>query len=197
MINLQATQKLYECLPIDESGLLPVTPSTQGLYEAPELGINPLDNWCGHIVSLQRRKLIFFVHEPTRFPLLLIGVQKADFAELNYLFIDTLMNTLIKCDANEQQLAAAHSLLRPLRFDRQTNRSAQGTLNIMKRDFESMLYYDRVNVMDLSPSRAAAWLADRPCSAKGRGYIFPVREMLALLSKVSVASCDPGHISLQ
>ena len=90
MINLQATQKLYECLPIDESGLLPMSPSTQGLYEAPELGINPLDNWYGHIVSLQRRKLIFFVHEPTRFPLLLIGVQKAVFAESNYLFVDAL-----------------------------------------------------------------------------------------------------------
>ena len=63
------------------------------------------------------------------------------------------MNTMITCDANEQQLAAAHQLLRPLRFDRKTNRSAQSTFNIMKSDFEHMLYYDRVNVMDISPSR--------------------------------------------
>lgn len=49
-----------------------------------------------------------------------------------------------------------------------------------KRD---MLWYESASILDISPTRTGAWLAERPCTAKGvKGCIWPVQAMHELLN---------------
>ena len=123
MIRLHATRKLFERLPLDEQGQLAPTPRSAWLFEAETIETNPLSGWHGNLLTYQRRNCVLLVHDATRFPLFLPALTKPDFAELNDRFVDALMNTLLKCGADQDQLDAAHRHLRPLQVDTQCNRS--------------------------------------------------------------------------
>ena len=69
MLKLHATRKLFEKLTLTSEGALHVTPMSKWLYEKPNLDINPLSGWHGHLVTLQRRNCILMAHDSTRFPL--------------------------------------------------------------------------------------------------------------------------------
>jgi hypothetical protein len=199
MITCYSTKTLLAKLPVLTDGLLP-----QGnkLLQNMEFVIedNPLSSWHGNLFTLGRRQCVLMVHSMTRFPVLLVGLTKKNFADFDHLFVDAFMNTLLKVGADGEQMQAAEQLLAPLNFvaaatDKVNGRSVQGTSNQMKRDFEHMLAYDNVDVMDISTYRAGAWLADRPCWVKCRDEdaakskkdtIWPVKSMLALLDFVDV-----------
>lgn len=185
MIYLYATRKLFDRLPLNEHGQFAVTPRTQWMFEQALLDINPLSGWHGNLLTLQRRNTLLLVHDATRFPLVLPALTKSDWPELNYRFVDALMNTLLKCGATEAQMGAAHQFLRPLQVGTDCNRSVQGTLNRMKSDIEHFLWYDQANIAELSGYRLGAWLADRPCGVKGRGFLWPQKEMLSLLERLA------------
>lgn len=182
MIQLHATRKLFERLPLDENGQLPLTARSDWLQDRPPLDINPLSGWHGNLVTIQRRNCLLLVHDQSRFPLVLTALTKPDFVELNDRFEDALMNTLLKCGADDALMDAAHRYLRPLQVDSRCNRSVQGTLNQMKQDVEHIVCYDNLNVADMLGYSLGAMLADRPCGVKGRGYVWPQREMFALLA---------------
>jgi hypothetical protein len=182
MIHLHATRKLFDRLPLSDAGQLAVTPRSQWLFEQPVLDINPLSGWHGNLVTLQRRQCVLLVHDATRFPLVLPALSKPDFAELNDRFVDVLMNTLLKVGAEEAQMNAAQKYLRPLQVEIGCNRSALGTLNQMKFEIECYVAHDGVNIAEMTGYRLGAWLADTPRSVKGRGYLWPNKEMLSLLA---------------
>lgn len=182
MIHLHCTHKLFDKLPVDANGRLPNTRARP--LAANDAGDSPLGGWHANLFTLQRRNCVLFVHNATRFPVLLNCLTKPDFAELDYLFQDGLMNALLKGGANQAQLDTAASALTPLQCDTACNRSVQGTLNYMKQDLEHMLWYDGASITDLSPYRASLWLADRPCNVKGsKDYVWPLKAMLALLNQ--------------
>jgi hypothetical protein len=136
------------------------------------------------LLSFGRTNCFLLVHEKTRFPLFMIGLLKKDFAQFDYLFEDALMNTLLKIDANQQQLEKVGELLQPCSFTTDTDRSVLATMNQMKSDLEHLLWYDKVMVDDLSPYKTAAWLADRPCNVKGqKETVWPKQAILQLLSE--------------
>ena len=60
MIRLHASRKLFEKLPLNDDGLLYITPGSQWLYQQPPLEHNPLSGWHGHVVTMQRRNCVFF-----------------------------------------------------------------------------------------------------------------------------------------
>lgn len=180
MITLHATKKLLTKLPIGKNGSLP-NQSEFHDPEKPNLANNPLSGWHGNLLTLQRRNCILLVHDATRFAVVMTCLKKEDFANLDWWFVDSFMNTLLKCGANDAQMQAAHNHLEPLVIDTNCDRSVQGTMNQMKGDFEHMLWYDNVDINDLSAYRLGAWLSDRPCTIKGRkDCIWPVKAMLAL-----------------
>ncbi|WP_426415319.1 DUF6933 domain-containing protein [Aestuariirhabdus sp. LZHN29] len=182
MIQLHATRKLFERLPVDQQGQLPSTPRSAWLFDAEPMDANPLSGWHGNRVTYQRRNCVLLVHDGTRFPLLLPALTKPDFAELNDRFVDALMNTLLKCGAKQGQLDAAQRHLRPLQIDTQCNRSVQGTLNRMGQDIELALHYDNINVAEITGYRQGAWMAQTPRTVKGQGCLWPQKAMLDLLS---------------
>jgi hypothetical protein len=199
MLICYSTQKLLTKLSVEANGLLP---EGNRLLESMDLILedNPLSHWHGNLFTIGRRQCVLMVHSATRFPVLLVGLTKKDFAIFDHLFSDALMNTLLKVGADEDQMQAAEQLLAPLSFVAATNdkingRSVKGTSNQMKGDFEHMLAYENIDVMNISTYRTAAWLADRPCSVKCKGegaakskkdVIRPVKSMLALLDSIDV-----------
>lgn len=193
MIHLHATKKLLVKLPVDKNGNLPIRSTHQG-FDKPELTENPLNSWHGNLLTLQRRNCMLLVHDATRFAVLMTCLKKTDFANLDWWFVDTFMNTLLKCGANNKQMEAAHNHLAPLSIDNNCNRSVQGTMNQMKGDIEHKLWYDNVDIGDLSAYRMGVWLSDRPCTVKGhKDCIWPIKAMLALLSS-TVSRGEPGTL---
>jgi len=185
-MQLHATHKLFAKLPLNEQGLLAATPHSQWLFEPASLQINPLSAWHGKLMLIQRRQCVLLVHDATRFPVFMPSLTKPDFAELNDRFVDGFINTLLKCGANEAQLDTAQHCLRPLQFDTQCNRSVQGTLNQMGQEVEHAVAYDRLTIAEMTGYAMGAWLADRPCTVKDKGMVWPQKEMLALLSRLAV-----------
>lgn len=184
MIKLHVTKKLLAKLPIDESGYLL---NVKGAGDEIAKTESPLSGWHANLVLLQRRNCILLVHDTTRFPLFMPCLTKPDFANLDRWFEDALMNTLLKCGANDRQLDAVYRHLAPLQIDTDCSRSVQGTMNQMKGAIENMLWYDGVDIIDLSAARTGVWLAERPCSVKGyKEYIWPPEAMLALLNGLAV-----------
>ncbi|APS32132.1 hypothetical protein RC91_09715 [Pectobacterium brasiliense] len=186
MIQLHTTHKLFSRLPLNDSSQLAATLRSQWLFTQPAIDINPLSNWHGNLITLQRRNCVLLVHDATRFPLVIPALIKKDFAELNDHFTDSFINTLLKCGADEDQLNAAQHYLRPLQVDTQCSRSVQGTLNQMKGDIEHVVWFDNLNIAELTGYSLGQQLAGRPCSVKGQGYLCPQKEMLSLLSRLAV-----------
>ncbi|MFH7321247.1 DUF6933 domain-containing protein [Desulfurivibrio sp. D14AmB] len=180
MIRLHCTKKLLVKLPCDADGRLK---SRRGVPPAAgDVGESPLSGWHANLLLLQRRQCVLFVHDATRFPVFVPALKKEELAELDWFFQDGFMNTLLKVGADDRQMKAAEKLLALLVCDNDCNRSVQGTLNRMGQDLDLMLAYERASVMDLSPYKTGAWLAERPCTAKGvRNCIWPARAMLELL----------------
>ncbi len=64
-------------------------------------------------------------------------------------------------------------------------------MNQMKGDIEHMLWYDSVEIADLSGYRTAVWRSDRPCTVKGqKDCIWPQEAMLDLLGECSTQAVN-------
>jgi hypothetical protein len=55
---------------------------------------NPLNGRHAHLVILQRRQCVLFVHNHSRFALIIPCLKQPDFASLDWHFEDVLMKTL-------------------------------------------------------------------------------------------------------
>ncbi|WP_022963763.1 DUF6933 domain-containing protein [Halopseudomonas pelagia] len=182
MIRLHCTRKLFAKLPLDSLGRL------NGTRCPPEATNDAADSllsgWHANLITQQRRNCVIFIHDATRFPVLITCLTKPDFVELDAFFQDALMNTLLKVGANQAQLDVAASALTRLACDSQCDRSVQGTMNRMALDLDHMLWYDNIPITDLNTYAAGAWLAQRPCGVKsGKECIWPAKAMLALLEQ--------------
>ena len=111
------------------------------------------------------------------------ALTKPDFAELNDLFIDAFMNTLLKSGADDRHMTAAQQYLCLLQVDTQCSRSVQGTLNRVKFEVECMLEDEPVDLAEVAGYSVGAWLSDTPRNIKGKGMIWPDRAMLKLLER--------------
>ena len=58
------------------------------------LPTSPLGDWYGHLFSVDRRKCIIFINEPTLFVCPAFGLVKADYRHIKPFFIDVLTWTL-------------------------------------------------------------------------------------------------------
>jgi hypothetical protein len=196
MIKLHCTKKLSAKLDIDANGFLPQAHRTPvSAANLSEEGL--LSGWHANLFTVQRRNCVIAVHDTTRFPVLMTCLKKDDFDNLNYWFEDVFMNTLLKLGATEAHMDTAANAIEPLCIDNQCNRSVQGTMNQMKSDFEYSLQMSDVSIEDISPYRISAWLADRPCTVKGkRDCVWPEKAMLALLdgSKFNRPKRDDNNI---
>ena len=181
MIRLHCTKKLLAKLPTNDAGRL--KSKRPGPYAANDESESPLSGWHANLILLQRRQCVLFVHDDTRFPVFIPALKKDDFANLDYWFQDGFMNTLLKTGADDDLMNRAHAMLGPLVCDSDCDRSVQGTMNQMAQDLGFHIEYDGVFVAEITGNRIGAWLADRPCTAKGvKDCIWPIEAMRALLT---------------
>ncbi|MCU4676238.1 hypothetical protein N7931_11410 [Catenovulum sp. 2E275] len=174
--NLTSSLPLAEQLP-DNVIVFPGAQIQLEQNDVPNLG-----QWHANLVLIQNRKCIIFVHDHTRFGLIMPCVQKADFADLESLFVEGFINTLLKLDFPFAVIDAATKLLTPLRFDSNCSRSVQGTMRKMKGLIDNLLDYDQIKISELSPKAASAWLNEMPYSAKGQSdTIWPIQAMQAFI----------------
>ena len=94
MIKIHSTKKLLAKLPLNKDGFIANDKTNYSSQTV--LSENPLSGWHANLITLQRRNCILMVHDETRFPLFMTCLTKPDFANLNWYFQDTLMNTLLK-----------------------------------------------------------------------------------------------------
>ncbi|WAJ70232.1 DUF6933 domain-containing protein [Catenovulum adriaticum] len=137
-----------------------------------------LGQWHANLVVIQRRRCIMFVHDITRFGLIIPCVQKVDFANLDNLFIDIFINTLLKLDYPFAVVDAASQLLTPFKYDSHCNRSVQGTMRVMISQIEHLVWVDNIKVSELNPCSTSAWVNEMPCTVKGqKEVIWPIKAM--------------------
>lgn len=179
MIHLHCTKKLLAKLPLRDDARIQTKTPEPDLAETTE--VSPIDHWHANLILLQRRQCVLFVHDATRFPVLIPALKKADFSNLEPHFADGFMNTLLKCGAGQQVLDRAQTALAPFCCDSVCSRSVQGTMNQMTQMLDATLEYERMAIMDIGPYSTSAWLAETPCNVKGvKGPLWPNKNMLEL-----------------
>lgn len=181
MIKLHCTKKLLAKLPLHANGRLRTTRASH--FAANDEAEGLLSGWHANLLLIQRRQCVLAVHDATRFAVFIPALKKADFANLDTLFEDSFMNTLLKTGADDDLMDSAFAQMAPLLCDSDCNRSVQGTLNQMAFEVEHYLNYDGIAVAEITGYRIGAWLADRPCTVKGKkDGIWPKEAMHDLLS---------------
>lgn len=139
--------------------------------------ISPLGSWHAHLYIIDRRNVVLFCHEETRFTLFFPGLRKAEFEDLGRVFVELFINTLASMDVAESRLRQVELALGPLQCDNSTNRSVLASLKQMKLMLDARV--DEVaNVMHLDPVEVNRWLNNTPVSAKGEGFWFADAAML-------------------
>lgn len=179
MIRVYASSKLRNKLPLNEYSML-----SAARPDKKSTAHNPLNGWHAHLINLQRRQCVLFVHDHSRFSLIIPCLKKPDFASLDWHFEDVLINTLLKLGMPENVISRAANYVSPLCFDHAIDRSVMGTLNQLAADIEHKLWYEQQDISELSPYRGSAWLSDRPCRVKGeKDCIWPIDSMKAILDR--------------
>lgn len=182
MIHIHVTQKLYKKFSLDEHGRPKLGTSNSSSPEK-TIDIKPLRDWHANSLTIQRRNCVLLVHNQTRFTVFIPCVRKRELDSFQREFEFALMNTILKCGANDQQMDMASHLLEKITIDTNCDRSVQGTINQMAQYAKHIFEYDDIDITQITGHRIGAHLADTPCTVKGRKEtVWPKRDMLALLS---------------
>ncbi len=118
--------------------------------------------------TIQRRQCVVFVHDKTRFVIVLLGVTQKELKQLDYWFEEMLGNCMLKLDYDHELIQKACDGIGELTFDTRCSRSVQGSLRLMIGNLEAYTW-DSTDIMEPAPYTLSAQLSDRPCRVKGMG----------------------------
>lgn len=150
-----------------------------------------LDGWHSNLVVIQRRNCVLFVHDQTRYAAALIGMTLKDLKQIDRLFEDILINSMLKLGYPAELVERASKYLTPLEFDTQCDRSVQGTLRVAAMELEAQTW-DGSDIMEIGQYSVSAWLTEQPRSTrdlKESRYLWPNKEMQKLLEQFPVQAC--------
>ena len=165
---LHCTKKIAERLP---------EPVVEVLAETAVLG-----SWHAHLFQLKRRQCLLFCHDETRYMLFLPGVNKSHFKELGRLHRDLFLLSLAALEVPDGRVMRAGLALGPPRFDRATDRSVLGSLNVAATDLG--IHLEAVdNPLEVDPVKVALMLNRRPVTARG-AWLWPEKGMLEKVARL-------------
>jgi hypothetical protein len=98
-----------------------------------------IGDWCAQIFTVNRRKCVIFLHEPTLFVCLAIGVVKADYRKIGQFFRKVLAQTLQFEQFSEEEAALVLGLHADLGVGKGHDRSVLGSLNNRVSDAKFMI----------------------------------------------------------
>jgi hypothetical protein len=102
---------------------------------------SPFGDWYGHIFSIDRRKCIIFINEPTLFVCFAAGVTKAQYRNLTQFFIDVLKSKLQTTSFTATEADCILGFHADLMIGKTINRSTMGSLNNRVIDTKCMVEY--------------------------------------------------------
>ena len=141
---------------------------------------SPTGDWYAHIFTIERRKCIIFVHEPTLFVCLAIGVVKAQYRDIASFFIDILARTLRR-EGFVGDVTTALGLHNDLAIGRATNRSTIASLNNrVTRTKRIIHHHGGIQNCDVAMvTHLLNWMPMAPI-----GYSNALEQMRALVAKI-------------
>jgi uncharacterized protein DUF6933 len=89
---------------------------------------SPLGDWYGHVFTIERRKSLIFINEPTLFVCLIVGVVRADYRPILTCFKTALGATLSIMQFSEREVQWVMSQHDEMQIGRATNRTMMGCL---------------------------------------------------------------------
>ncbi len=141
---------------------------------------SPLGDWYGHLFTVDRRKCLMFINEPTLFVCPIFDVVKADYRDLALLFRKVLAWTLGEMMFPEGDVAWILGLHEDLAVGRTVNRSTVASLNNRVTDAKSTFqWHGGFGCCDISS--LAVSLNQTPM--KPIGYSNGLEQMQALVDK--------------
>jgi len=111
------------------------------LADSTVVALSPIGDWYCHIFTVERRKGILFINEPTLFVCLAIGVTKSDYQRIIPFFLDLLGRTLHQEGFSEKEAAWVLGLHNDVAVDRTHDRSTIASLNNRIRDAKCIIQY--------------------------------------------------------
>jgi hypothetical protein len=154
-----------------------------GVSATPLAETSPLGSWHAHLLTIDRRQCVMFMHDASRYALFLPGLRKEHFAELGGKYFRTLyFASLAALGCPAVQIRKAELALGPIRYDCATDRSVQGSLRVAHGDLAARLM-EVPNVMDLNPLAISCELSHRPATIRGR-WIWPDQLMLEAVARL-------------
>ncbi|AOV18128.1 hypothetical protein BJI67_14595 [Acidihalobacter aeolianus] len=115
---IHCTQKLAAMLP--------------AVSREPLAETSPLGSWHAHLYRIDRRHVVMFCHDETRYTLYLPGVRKPEFNDLGHWFKDIFTSSLAYMGVPYNLVLRAELALGPARFDTCTDRSVLASLTQMR-----------------------------------------------------------------
>lgn len=145
---------------------------------------SPLGDWYGHVFTIERRKCIIFINEPTLFVCPALGVVKADYRRIVPFFVSVLAQALRATSFTEDDAEWILGHHREIALGRATNRSALGSLNNRIADSKAYIASDGgFSVSDIGS--LTRWLNETPM--KPIGYSNGVEQIRRVV--------DSGHLA--
>jgi hypothetical protein len=122
---------------------------------------SPLGDWYGHVFTIERRKCIVFINEPTLFVCPALGVVKSNYRQIMPFFVSVLaqaLRTMSFSKAEVDWILGQHS---EMTLGRATNRSTLGSLNNRIADARAHIAWDGgLSVSDIGS--VTKWLNETP-----------------------------------
>jgi hypothetical protein len=91
--------------------------------------LSPIGDWYGHVFTVERRKCVMFVNEPTLFVCPALGVRKSDYRQIIPFFLGVLTQALRTMRFSEKEVDRILAMHKDIAIGRATNRSTLGSLN--------------------------------------------------------------------
>ncbi len=144
-----------------------------------EVSPSPFGDWYGNLFTIDRRKCILFINEPTLFVCFVPDVVKSAYRHIAPFFIEVLTRTLRNESFSNDEIALIVGMHKNLTVGRTLNRSTVGSLNNRARDAKSMIQWYG-GLEGCSVKTVTHLLNNTPM--KPIGYLKGLEKMTALLA---------------
>lgn len=149
----------------------------------PQVEVSPLGSWHANLYRIDRRHVVMFCHDETRYTLYLPGVRKPEFNDLGHWFKEVFTSSLAYMGVPENQVLRAEVALGPVRFDLCTDRSVLGSLKQMRYLLDARVL-EVSDVMLLDPMAVNRGLG-RYAPSRGKAFRMTDEAMMARVAALA------------
>lgn len=127
-----------------------------------EINRDPFFEWHGHVYTFNRRKVVIFMNNATRYPIVFYGLKMAQFKTFDLLFQEAIRETFVLEGINAEQIDAYLKDCQMIHYTKTDNRSILGQI----KDFWISISYETEDYMNEETyylPKLSNWAARIPC----------------------------------